>query len=126
MWLNEHILNDISKVIFFANTPEYILDRIINMNLFSKIQIFHYKINEIENEINNCKNEALSNKINFSYYYFLNMYYVFLFNRIYDSDNIDYNQFPYLKNVLTLLLNSTTTNVINVKIEHPKVTIKVR
>jgi len=110
MWLKTEVLNIINELLFFANTPNYIIEGLRKNNIFNILKFSHNDEIEIINEINIYKDKLHIDNNAYAYVFILIVYLETSFNKPFIKD-FDYSVFPYLKEVI-LIINSSSKEII--------------
>ncbi|MDR2483425.1 MAG: hypothetical protein LBD08_07335 [Treponema sp.] len=122
MWFTEEVLKDINELLFFANTPGYIVDGLRRKNVLNILKLSHNNKDEVINEIKEHIQCISTNVYGFSYVYILVVYLETSFSNPF-IDDLDYKYFMFLKDVIKIVNNGSkeTYQVVNVQHEPPKV-----
>jgi hypothetical protein len=125
MWFTEEVLKNINKLLFFANTPNYIVSGLRKENTFNILKIAHNNKDDLVNEINKHLKNIQTNIYVYSYIYILVVYLETTFSKPYYIENLDYKAFTFLEDVIKIINNETKEiyQTVEIKNEPPKVTL---
>jgi hypothetical protein len=125
MWFTEEVLKDINELLFFANTPNYIVSGLRKKNILNILKISHNDKDDLINEINKHLKNINTNIYIYSYVYILVVYLETSFSKPYYIENFGYKSFAFLEDVIKIMNNEPKEiyQVVEIKNESPKVTL---
>jgi hypothetical protein len=114
MWINDGILEEIAKYIFFSNSPNYIVNGLKRTHILDILKMTPKKKEDVISEINYYLPRISENIRYYAYVYTLVVFLETNFPSPY-IDNFRYNNFIHLKQVLTNFRNQCKSSIITIE-----------
>jgi hypothetical protein len=116
MWIKSEIIEEFERYIFFANSPNFLVNGIRKTHILDILKINHNDKESIVTEINENLSRIYDNTKYYAYVYILVVYLETNFAYPYIK-NFRYSNFIYLRQVLTNIKNQRKSSVISVETE---------
>jgi hypothetical protein len=111
MWIKSEIIEELEKYLFFANSPNFIVNGIRKTHILDILQMNHNDKESVVNEINENLSRIYDETKYYAYVYVLVVYLETKFSCPY-INNFRYSNFIYLKKVLINFKNQRKSSII--------------